>query len=74
MNIKQKNIRTEITLGDDKIVIDNLTTDKKHYTSISFNENKFEANLIDDKYVYAYENTSEENAKELNVLLIKQVL
>ena len=62
---KQKNIRTEITLGDDKIVIDNLTTDKKHYTSISFNENKFEANLIDDKYVYAYENTSEENAKRI---------
>lgn len=64
---KQKTIRTQIISGNNKIIIDHLKDDKNEYSSVSFNEHKFEVNLVDDKMNYIYENTSEDNKKKVQI-------
>lgn len=64
---KQKNIKTEIVSGNNKIVIEHLKKDNNEISTFSINDNKIEVNHIDGKYILAYENTSEVNKKRIQI-------
>lgn len=64
---KQKNIKTEIISGNNKIVIEHLKKDNNEISTFSINDNKIEVSYIDGKYLLAYENTSEVNKKRIQI-------
>lgn len=60
---KQKNIRTEIKMGDNTIQIDHLKEDVSETSSIKYNNNLFKIQFNGTNYSIVYDDTSENGRK-----------